>query len=116
MIFFLFFNFSCKNKYYSQSEQKLKEVLSDVYSKIDEKSKIDSAVDEYLSSLSLVQRISQLFIINLEGNERFIPVEFEYEVSKEKKDSNHKTVQPQKRSNVRNKSKAKGKRRTVRRK
>ena len=86
--FFLFFNFSCKNKYYSQSEQKLKEVLSDVYSKIDEKSKIDSAVDEYLSSLSLVQRISQLFIINLEGNERFIPVEFEYEVSKEKKDSN----------------------------
>ena len=88
LIFFLFLNFSCKNKYYSQSEQKLKEVLSDVYSKIDEKSKIDSAVDEYLSSLSLVQRISQLFIINLEGNERFIPVEFEYEVSKEKKDSN----------------------------
>ena len=72
--FFLFSNFSCKNKYYSRSEQKLKEVLSDVYSKIDEKSKIDSAVDEYLSSLSLVQRISQLFIINLEGNERFIPI------------------------------------------
>lgn len=35
---------------------------------------------------------------------------------KEKKDSNHKTVQPQKRSNVRNKSKAKGKRKSVRRK
>lgn len=35
---------------------------------------------------------------------------------KEKKDSNHKTVQPQKRSNARNKSKAKGKRKSVRRK
>ena len=85
---FLFFNFSCKNKYYSQSEQKLKETLSDIYSKSDEKSKIDLAVEEYLSSLSLIQRISQLFIINLEGNEKFIPVEFEYEVSKDKNDSN----------------------------
>ena len=52
----------------------------------------------------------------IEGNKKQEKTEANGKTIKEKKDSNHKTDQPQKRSNVRNKSKAKGKRKSVRRK
>lgn len=52
----------------------------------------------------------------IEGNKKQEKTEANGKTIKEKKDSNHKTVQPQKRSNVRNKSKAKDKRKSVRRK
>ena len=52
----------------------------------------------------------------VDGNKSQEKKEANSKTIQEKKDSDKKTVQPKKRSNVRHKSKAKGKRRTVRRK
>ena len=52
----------------------------------------------------------------IEGNKKQYKTEANGKSIKVKKDSNHKTVHPQKRSNVRNKSNAKGKRKSLIRK
>ena len=45
------------------------------YKKTAQEKKIDLAVNNYIASLSLSQKISQIFLVNIEGNKNYSPIE-----------------------------------------
>ncbi len=79
LIFFLFVSFSCSN---AEKEQIEKDLLfranaKETYLAIQQdKLKKEQAIFSFVENLSLNERISQLFLVNLEGNKKFTPVEF----------------------------------------
>lgn len=78
------FTFSCKNyskeKKLSQQEIIYKEYAYNTYLQINQDNKLkDEGIKNFVSSLDLEEKIAQLFLVNLEGNKSFYPVEFDLE-------------------------------------
>ena len=72
---FLVFNLlSCKKKPTAQELEAQKRLAEEERAKAIELAK-DSAISEYASSLSDEARISQLFLVNIEGNQKYSSVE-----------------------------------------
>ena len=72
---FLVFNLlSCKKKPTAQELEAQKRLAEEERAKAIELAK-DSAISEYASSLSDEARISQLFLVNIEGNQKYYSVE-----------------------------------------
>ena len=79
VVFAAAFFSSCKNKSSNVNirEKLLHKSSMDVYSFIlnNEKAKSE-AIDSYIESLSIEERLSQIFLLNLEGSEYYTPVEY----------------------------------------
>ncbi len=79
----ILFNFSCKNHPQTKKEKSLQnQLLSNFEGRKVFFENAQNAIDEYLKNLSLEEKVFQLFVINLDGNENFVPVEFEDDVDK----------------------------------
>ncbi len=69
---------SCRNKKIEAREAVDRKAARSAHQfVIDSQNKKESAVDDFIKSLSLQEKISQLFLINLEGNEKFYFVEMQ---------------------------------------
>lgn len=79
LAFFSFACFSCSNTEKKQMEKDLRVRLSaqEIHDWVkSEKSKKEQAVVDFVENLPMEERIAQLFLVNLEGNKKFRPVEF----------------------------------------
>lgn len=76
IIFLTFLCFSCKKNYDSKSEQSLKNQLLDNSKYLSEiKLKKQNSLNDFIKNLTLEEKISQLFVINIDGNKNFKPIE-----------------------------------------
>lgn len=66
----VFFFYSCKNQ--EKNHQKIQWLISET---AEVKQKKTSAIKKYIDALSLEKKIAQLFIVNINGNKTFYPVE-----------------------------------------